>query len=181
MPVMGPLDHLADPHLLSRAAFDEVEHPVGGIEHHIANPTAFRAHRPLQGRLPVWVPTPDGSSPSGSDSTTPSWTVSPKPVPSLGPGGSVSGVKRAVDQRIDEGLPRGLDDVLAHPIVVHSRGPSVESAEPRDRTGALARVENTHLEVGEADAVERRVDVAECVAQGGVGALTGPLPSPTAR
>ena len=41
MPVMGPLDHLADPHLLSRAAFDEVEHPVGGTEHHIANPTRF--------------------------------------------------------------------------------------------------------------------------------------------
>ncbi len=41
MPVMGPLDHLGDPHLLSRAAFDEVEHPVGGTEHHIANPTRF--------------------------------------------------------------------------------------------------------------------------------------------
>mgnify|MGYP001243467347 CR=1 FL=1 len=41
MPVMGPLDHLADPHLLGRAAFDEVEHPVGGTEHHIANPTRF--------------------------------------------------------------------------------------------------------------------------------------------
>lgn len=41
MPVMGPLDHLADPHLLSRAAFDKVEHPVGGTEHHIANPTHF--------------------------------------------------------------------------------------------------------------------------------------------
>ncbi|MEM9467956.1 MAG: CoA transferase [Actinomycetota bacterium] len=41
MPVMGPLDHLADPHLLGRAAFDEIEHPVAGDEHHIANPTRF--------------------------------------------------------------------------------------------------------------------------------------------
>jgi crotonobetainyl-CoA:carnitine CoA-transferase CaiB-like acyl-CoA transferase len=41
MPVMGPLDHLSDPHLLERAAFDEIEHPVGGTEHHIANPTRF--------------------------------------------------------------------------------------------------------------------------------------------
>ena len=127
---------------------DEVEHPVGGIEH-IANPTRFSRTRPLHRAAPVWVPTPDGSSPSGSDSTTPSWTVSPKPVPSPRARRSVSGVKQAVDQRIDEGLP-GLDDVLAH----LDRGPL---------TGAVGRVEqnrviapvplpvsNTHLEVGEA-------------------------------
>ena len=41
MPVMGPLEHLSDPHLLGRAAFDEVEHPAAGQEHHIANPTRF--------------------------------------------------------------------------------------------------------------------------------------------
>ena len=41
MPVMGPLDHLADAHLLSRGAFDEIDHPVAGSEHHIANPTRF--------------------------------------------------------------------------------------------------------------------------------------------
>ena len=53
MPVMGPLDHLADPHLLGRAAFDEIEHPVGGTEHHIANPTRLsRTPRRTAGPAP---------------------------------------------------------------------------------------------------------------------------------
>ena len=103
MPVMGPLDHSADPHLLSRAAFDEVEHPVGGIEHHIANPT-FRAPTLTAGPAPS-VPTPDGSSPSGSTRRRRAGPSRRSRCPHPGPGGSVSGVKQAVDQRIDEGLP----------------------------------------------------------------------------
>ncbi|MEM8705889.1 MAG: CoA transferase [Actinomycetota bacterium] len=41
MPVMGPLDQLADPHLVGRDFVDEVEHPVAGTEHHVRNPTRF--------------------------------------------------------------------------------------------------------------------------------------------
>lgn len=37
-PVMGPLDHLADEHLLARGAFVELEHPEVGSERHIGNP-----------------------------------------------------------------------------------------------------------------------------------------------
>ena len=53
MPVMGPLDQLSDPHLLGRSAFDEIEHPVAGGEHHIANPTRFsRTPRRTAGPAP---------------------------------------------------------------------------------------------------------------------------------
>ncbi len=38
VPVMGPLDHRADPHLLGRGAIVAVENPNVGVEHHIGNP-----------------------------------------------------------------------------------------------------------------------------------------------
>ncbi len=38
MPVMGPLDHIADPHLLARDAIVTVHHPDVGAERHIGNP-----------------------------------------------------------------------------------------------------------------------------------------------
>ena len=105
MPVMGPLDHLADPHLLGRAAFDEVEHPVGGTEHHIANPTRF-PHRPaLQGRLLSGCRHPTDPQRVARTRRCRTGPSRRDRCPHLGPVGSVSGVKQAVDQRIDEGLP----------------------------------------------------------------------------
>jgi crotonobetainyl-CoA:carnitine CoA-transferase CaiB-like acyl-CoA transferase len=38
MPVMGPVDHHADPHLAARGAIVRLEHPEVGEEHHVANP-----------------------------------------------------------------------------------------------------------------------------------------------
>jgi crotonobetainyl-CoA:carnitine CoA-transferase CaiB-like acyl-CoA transferase len=38
MPVMGPLDHIVDPHLLERGAIVTVHHPLVGDERHIGNP-----------------------------------------------------------------------------------------------------------------------------------------------
>lgn len=38
MPVMGPVDHLGDPHLTERGAFVILQHPEVGQEHHVANP-----------------------------------------------------------------------------------------------------------------------------------------------
>jgi len=43
MPVMGPLDHIDDPHLLARNAIVTVHHPEVGPERHIANPVRFSA------------------------------------------------------------------------------------------------------------------------------------------
>ncbi len=41
MPVMGPIDHIADPHLLARDAIVTVHHPDVGAERHIGNPLRF--------------------------------------------------------------------------------------------------------------------------------------------
>jgi benzylsuccinate CoA-transferase BbsF subunit len=38
MPVMGPDDHHADPHLHERAFIVELHHPEVGVEHHVGNP-----------------------------------------------------------------------------------------------------------------------------------------------
>lgn len=38
MPVMGPLDHHADPHLLQRGAIVTLHHSLMGDERHIGNP-----------------------------------------------------------------------------------------------------------------------------------------------
>ena len=38
MPVMGPVDHHADPHLNERCAIVTLQHPEVGIEHHVRNP-----------------------------------------------------------------------------------------------------------------------------------------------
>ena len=38
MPVMGPLDHHADPHLLERGAIVHLVHPEVGDERHVGNP-----------------------------------------------------------------------------------------------------------------------------------------------
>jgi crotonobetainyl-CoA:carnitine CoA-transferase CaiB-like acyl-CoA transferase len=38
MPVMGPLDHLADPHLAERAFIVTLQHPEVGRERHVGNP-----------------------------------------------------------------------------------------------------------------------------------------------
>jgi benzylsuccinate CoA-transferase BbsF subunit len=38
MPVMGPLDHLADPHLAERGFIVTLEHPEVGRERHVGNP-----------------------------------------------------------------------------------------------------------------------------------------------
>ena len=38
MPVMGPDDHLADPHLRARGFIVELHHPEVGVEHHVGNP-----------------------------------------------------------------------------------------------------------------------------------------------
>ena len=38
MPVMGPVDHRADPHMNERCAIVTLQHPEVGIEHHVANP-----------------------------------------------------------------------------------------------------------------------------------------------
>ena len=105
MPVMGPLDHLADPHLLGRAAFDEVEHPVGGTEHHIANPTS--AHTDPHCRAGSLSGCRHPTDPQRVARTRRCRTGPSRRdrCPHLGPVGSVSGVKQAVDQRIDEGLP----------------------------------------------------------------------------
>ena len=73
--------------------------------------------------------------------------------------------------RVEQGLPRRLDDVLADtPIVVQVRSPSVESISTRVTAPVpLPRVEDAHLVVGEVHAVERRVARRRCaVAQRGV-------------
>jgi crotonobetainyl-CoA:carnitine CoA-transferase CaiB-like acyl-CoA transferase len=41
MPVMGPYDHHADPHLLERGAIVTLHHPEIGDERHIGNPLRF--------------------------------------------------------------------------------------------------------------------------------------------
>jgi crotonobetainyl-CoA:carnitine CoA-transferase CaiB-like acyl-CoA transferase len=41
MPVMGPLDHHADPHLRERGAIVTLHHPEVGDERHIGNPLRF--------------------------------------------------------------------------------------------------------------------------------------------
>ncbi len=41
MPVMGPVDHHADPHLLARGAIVTLHHPEVGDERHIGNPLRF--------------------------------------------------------------------------------------------------------------------------------------------
>ena len=41
MPVMGPYDHHADPHLLERGAIVTLHHPEVGAERHIGNPLRF--------------------------------------------------------------------------------------------------------------------------------------------
>jgi crotonobetainyl-CoA:carnitine CoA-transferase CaiB-like acyl-CoA transferase len=41
MPVMGPPDHLADPHLAARGAIVRLVHPEVGPERHVANPTRW--------------------------------------------------------------------------------------------------------------------------------------------
>jgi len=41
MPVMGPYDHLADPHLLERGAIVTLHHPEVGAERHVGNPLRF--------------------------------------------------------------------------------------------------------------------------------------------
>ena len=42
MPVMGPLEHLEDPHLNERCAFVTLHHPEVGDEHHVRNPIRMR-------------------------------------------------------------------------------------------------------------------------------------------
>jgi crotonobetainyl-CoA:carnitine CoA-transferase CaiB-like acyl-CoA transferase len=41
MPVMGPVDHHADPHLRERGAIVTLHHPLIGDERHIGNPLRF--------------------------------------------------------------------------------------------------------------------------------------------
>ena len=41
MPVMGPRDHHADPHLAARGAIVRLHHPEVGPERHVANPTRW--------------------------------------------------------------------------------------------------------------------------------------------
>jgi crotonobetainyl-CoA:carnitine CoA-transferase CaiB-like acyl-CoA transferase len=41
MPVMGPYDHHADPHMLGRGAIVTLHHPEVGDERHIGNPLRF--------------------------------------------------------------------------------------------------------------------------------------------
>jgi crotonobetainyl-CoA:carnitine CoA-transferase CaiB-like acyl-CoA transferase len=41
MPVMGPDDQHADPHLSSRAFIVTLHHPEVGVEHHVGNPIRF--------------------------------------------------------------------------------------------------------------------------------------------
>jgi len=43
MPVMGPFDHIDDPHLRARDAIVTVHHPEVGRERHVANPLRFSA------------------------------------------------------------------------------------------------------------------------------------------
>jgi crotonobetainyl-CoA:carnitine CoA-transferase CaiB-like acyl-CoA transferase len=38
MPVMGPVDHHADPHMNERCAIVTLQHPEVGTEHHVRNP-----------------------------------------------------------------------------------------------------------------------------------------------
>ena len=45
MPVMGPLDHLADPHLDARGLMDDLVHPAHGPERQIRNPTRMSGTR----------------------------------------------------------------------------------------------------------------------------------------
>lgn len=51
MPVEGPLEHIADPHLAARGAFVTIDHPAVGPVRHVANP--IRASRmPVRSAAP---------------------------------------------------------------------------------------------------------------------------------
>ena len=93
--------------------------------------------------------------------------------------GSVIGVQESVDERINERLPRSLDDVFAHP----DGGPlasSVGRVEQHSGNGAraLPRIENPHLEVGQADARQRRVGVTQRGTNGSIERVHGAIAFP---
>ena len=72
------------------------------------------------------------------------------------PTASHPGAQEAELDRVEERLPRGLDDVLVHT----DRRPRLLAVgrvdeHPRDRAGSALRVEHAHLVVGEVHALER--------------------------
>jgi benzylsuccinate CoA-transferase BbsF subunit len=52
MPVMGPFDHHADPHLTERGAIVTLQHPEVGTEHHVANPIRMGLAQRVAGSAP---------------------------------------------------------------------------------------------------------------------------------
>jgi crotonobetainyl-CoA:carnitine CoA-transferase CaiB-like acyl-CoA transferase len=52
MPVMGPFDHHADPHVTERGAIVTLQHPEVGIEHHVANPIRMGLAQRVAGSAP---------------------------------------------------------------------------------------------------------------------------------
>ena len=70
MPVMGPYDHHADPHLLERGAIVTLHHPEVGDERHIGNPLRFsRLPQRVARARRSWAPTPKRCSRRCSVST----------------------------------------------------------------------------------------------------------------
>ena len=88
------------------------------------------------------------------------------PVPAAGRLQLLLAPHHPVLDRVDEGFPAGLDDVLAHadaaPGVVAVAG--VEQ-HPRDGAGALVLVEDAHLVVHELDVAQMRVLLRDGLAQ----------------
>src|ERR671914_936320 len=80
-------------------------------------------------------------------------------------------------ERVDEGLPARLDDVLGDADRAPGVGPvaGVEQ-HARDRPRALALVEDAHLEVHELDVAQVRVALANGVAQSLVQRVHRPVP-----
>jgi hypothetical protein len=79
------------------------------------------------------------------------------------------GVEQPEDDRVVEGLPAGLDDVLRHP----DGGPDDlpvggVDQDPGDRAGALARIEHAHPVVGQVDGAEHGNRGPMAAAQRGV-------------
>ena len=153
-----------------RAAFDEVSIPSAARASSPTRPafrdTACRA-APCLGADTRRI------SPSGSDSTTLDRLAE---AGAYWGRGSVSGVKQAVTSESTRACHRGLD-MFSPPDRGHPRGRRSVEQNARDVYRCPCPYRNTHLEVGEADAVERRVDVAECVAQGGVKRVDRTMPA----
>src|SRR5262245_56741462 len=150
----------------------------------MARTPRWRAVVPL-GTAPAWPP-PSASPKScsncssfGPSDSEPERRASRSSSSSRGPtSGRASGIgsftRRAglgsrlegVLERVDQGLPGGLDDVLRHadrpPLALAVRG--IEQ-HPGDGTGAVVLVEDTHLVVGQLDVGEMRVPIDDGAAQ----------------